>query len=39
MAAITPLIMPKWGLSMKEGTVGEWLVDVGTQITVGMPVL
>ena len=39
MAAITPLIMPKWGLSMKEGTVGEWLVDEGTQITVGMPVL
>jgi len=39
MATITPIVMPKWGLSMKEGTVGEWLVEVGTQITVGMPIL
>ena len=39
MATITPIIMPKWGLSMKEGTVGSWLVEVGTQITVGMPIL
>lgn len=39
MAAITPIIMPKWGLSMKEGTVGGWLVDEGTQIIVGMPIL
>lgn len=39
MAAITPIVMPKWGLSMKEGTVGGWLVEVGTQITVGMPIL
>ncbi len=39
MAAITPIIMPKWGLSMQEGTVGAWLVEVGTQITVGMPIL
>lgn len=39
MANITPIVMPKWGLSMKEGTVGGWLVEVGTQITVGMPIL
>ena len=39
MSAITPIIMPKWGLSMKEGTVTSWLVDVGTDITVGMPIL
>lgn len=38
-AMITPIIMPKWGLSMKEGTVGGWLVDEGMQITVGMPIL
>jgi pyruvate dehydrogenase E2 component (dihydrolipoamide acetyltransferase) len=31
--------MPKWGLSMKEGTVNEWLVEEGTEITVGMPIL
>ena len=39
MAGITPIIMPKWGLSMAEGTVGAWLVDVGTEIRVGMPIL
>lgn len=39
MAGITPIIMPKWGLSMKEGTVGGWLVEPGTRITVGMPIL
>lgn len=39
MAGITPIVMPKWGLSMKEGTVTAWLVDEGTEITVGMPIL
>jgi pyruvate dehydrogenase E2 component (dihydrolipoamide acetyltransferase) len=39
MAAITPIVMPKWGLSMSEGTVVSWLVEEGTQITVGMPIL
>ena len=39
MAGITPIIMPKWGLSMTEGTVGVWLVEEGTEITVGMPIL
>jgi pyruvate dehydrogenase E2 component (dihydrolipoamide acetyltransferase) len=39
MAAITPIIMPKWGLSMAEGTVVAWLVEEGTQIKVGMPIL
>jgi pyruvate dehydrogenase E2 component (dihydrolipoamide acetyltransferase) len=39
MAAITPIVMPKWGLSMKEGTVTAWLVEEGTEITVGMPIL
>jgi pyruvate dehydrogenase E2 component (dihydrolipoamide acetyltransferase) len=38
-AAITPIVMPKWGLSMKEGTVMSWLVDVGDEISVGMPIL
>lgn len=38
-AAITPIVMPKWGLSMKEGTIDAWLVDEGTEITVGMPIL
>lgn len=39
MAAITPIVMPKWGLSMSEGTVVSWLVEEGAQITVGMPIL
>lgn len=39
MAGITPIVMPKWGLSMKEGTVVSWLVDEGTEISVGMPIL
>lgn len=37
--AITPIVMPKWGLSMKEGTINAWLVDEGAEIGVGMPIL
>ncbi|HET9642950.1 MAG TPA: acetoin dehydrogenase dihydrolipoyllysine-residue acetyltransferase subunit [Burkholderiaceae bacterium] len=36
--SITPLIMPKWGLEMREGTIG-WLVDEGDRIEVGTPVI
>lgn len=39
MADITPIVMPKWGLSMKEGTLTAWLVEEGAAITVGMPIL
>ena len=37
--AITPIVMPKWGLSMAEGTVVAWLVEEGTEVSVGMPLL
>src|SRR5262249_9526839 len=36
---ITPLLMPKWGLEMREGTIAGWLVDEGTRLEVGMPVV
>lgn len=36
---ITPIVMPKWGLSMREGTVNGWLVEEGATIEVGMPIL
>lgn len=39
MHQIIPIVMPKWGLSMQEGTVNEWLVEVGERIEVGMPIL
>jgi pyruvate dehydrogenase E2 component (dihydrolipoamide acetyltransferase) len=32
---ITPLLMPKWGLSMREGILVDWLVDEGAEIAVG----
>ncbi|MFV2092141.1 MAG: biotin/lipoyl-containing protein, partial [Hyphomicrobiales bacterium] len=32
---IIPVIMPKWGLSMTEGKLTDWLVDEGTEISVG----
>lgn len=32
---ITPIVMPKWGLEMREGTVQDWLVHEGDRIAVG----
>ena len=33
--AIVPVTMPKWGLSMQEGKVVEWLATVGTTLAPG----
>ncbi len=29
--------MPKWGMSMQEGVLTEWLVAVGDTVTEGQP--
>lgn len=36
---ITPLVMPKWGLSMKEGTLSAWHVEEGQVITPGQEIM
>jgi pyruvate dehydrogenase E2 component (dihydrolipoamide acetyltransferase) len=36
---ITKLGMPKWGLSMTEGTVVQWLVEEGTELSSGDEVI
>jgi len=36
---ITPLVMPKWGLEMREGTIAGWLVEEGARIEVGTAVV
>uniref|UniRef100_UPI003340482A acetoin dehydrogenase dihydrolipoyllysine-residue acetyltransferase subunit n=1 Tax=Castellaniella defragrans TaxID=75697 RepID=UPI003340482A len=36
---ITPIIMPKWGLEMRQGTVHEWLVSEGDRIETGQPLV
>ena len=36
---IKPIVMPKWGLSMKEGKVTSWLAEEGTRIDVGKEIL
>jgi pyruvate dehydrogenase E2 component (dihydrolipoamide acetyltransferase) len=36
---ITPLVMPKWGLSMKEGTLAAWHVEEGQTIVPGQEIM
>ncbi len=36
---IKPIVMPKWGLSMKEGKVTSWLVSPGTKVKTGDEIL
>lgn len=39
MSGITPIVMPKWGLEMREGTISDWLVNEGARIEVGTPIV
>lgn len=39
MNAITPIIMPKWGLEMSEGTISNWHVVEGQSLSRGMEIV
>lgn len=39
MNAITPIIMPKWGLEMSEGTISNWHVTEGQTLSRGMEIV
>jgi pyruvate dehydrogenase E2 component (dihydrolipoamide acetyltransferase) len=34
---VVDVVMPKWGLTMEEGTVGQWLRKVGDKVSAGEP--
>lgn len=33
------VVLPKWGVTMQEATVVEWLVAVGDVVTEGQPIV
>jgi pyruvate dehydrogenase E2 component (dihydrolipoamide acetyltransferase) len=37
-AGIQPIVMPKWGLAMQEGTLLKWLVEEGASIKPGLEI-
>ncbi len=39
MSDIQPIVMPKWGLAMQEGTLAKWSVKEGDAITPGQEIM
>ncbi len=39
MGEIHPIVMPKWGLAMQEGTVVTWQATVGEEVSSGQEIL
>jgi pyruvate/2-oxoglutarate dehydrogenase complex dihydrolipoamide acyltransferase (E2) component len=33
------ITLPKWGMTMQEATISEWLVAVGDSVTEGQPIV
>jgi len=38
MSEIKTLEIPKWGLSMEEGTIAQWLIQEGEHFTKGQEI-
>jgi pyruvate/2-oxoglutarate dehydrogenase complex dihydrolipoamide acyltransferase (E2) component len=32
------IVLPKWGMTMQDGVIAEWLVSVGDTVTEGQPI-
>jgi pyruvate/2-oxoglutarate dehydrogenase complex dihydrolipoamide acyltransferase (E2) component len=35
----TPVVLPKWGMGIEEGTVTRWLKSVGERVEQGEPIV
>jgi pyruvate/2-oxoglutarate dehydrogenase complex dihydrolipoamide acyltransferase (E2) component len=35
----TPVVLPKWGMGIEEGTVARWLKSVGDRVEQGEPLV
>jgi 2-oxoglutarate dehydrogenase E2 component (dihydrolipoamide succinyltransferase) len=33
------VVLPKWGMTMQEAVIGEWMVAVGDEVTEGQPLV
>jgi len=34
---VSEVILPKWGMTMQEGTIARWLIEVGVRVHEGDP--